>query len=108
MWQRYAPIPPRVPMPAASQSPQFMKDCERKAITHESVAHVIFQKYAAQAGKFVELRDRPFDHAGRFVELVEERGTTDMDVDRIGKGDAQLAHLLGARNHDGVVTAGSG
>src|SRR5260370_38827655 len=52
--------------------------------------------------------DRPSDHAPRLVELVNERGASDVDVDRIGKAYPQFAHLLRAGDDYGVIAGRPG
>src|SRR6516225_5802174 len=52
--------------------------------------------------------DRPPDHAPRLVELVNERGASDVDVDRIGKAYPQFAHLLRAGDDYGVIAGRPG
>src|SRR5215831_9449491 len=52
--------------------------------------------------------DRPSDHAARLVELVNQRGAPDVDVDRIGKANSQFGHLLRAGDDHGVIAARPG
>src|SRR5207249_7918588 len=52
--------------------------------------------------------DRPSDHASRLVELVNERGASDVDGDRVGKAYSQFAHLLRAGDDYGVIAGRPG
>src|SRR5262249_28499468 len=80
----------------------------RHSIARENIAYVVLQKYATQAGKFIESDNGPLDHAVALVKFVKERGTADVDVDRVHKADAQFRHVLRARQHDSVVAAWPG
>ena len=78
------------------------------AVAHERVAHVVFEIQAADAGNALESVDRPSDHADRLIKLVDQRRTSDVDIDRLRVADRQFGHLLGARHDHGVVAGGAG
>ena len=88
----------------------FDRDRIGHAVAHEGVAHVVLEEEAPDAGEvgFEAAGDRPSDDARRFGELVGERRAGDVDVDRLGIADAELSHLLRARQHHGVVAARPG
>ena len=68
----------------------------------------MFEKHAADAGEFIEVMDRPSDHAARLPQLVNERGAPDVDVDRIGKAKSQFGHVLRAGDDHGVIAGRPG
>ena len=76
------------------------------AVAHEGVAHVVFQKQPPDAGPILEPGHRPADHSHRLVELVEQRRAGNLNVDRLGKADAELGHVLRARDEHRVVATG--
>ena len=75
------------------------------AVAHEGVAHAALEIEPLDARDLgpQPAIDRPADHARRLIELVEQSGTRNMDIDAVGIVYVAARHVLGIDRKNCVI-----